>query len=62
MGKNDPYKDKPKRRVNTPHPGKKSSSIGPAIAFIVVLIFAAKGCDTTPPDVTPVPPTQTERR
>jgi hypothetical protein len=55
MGK-DPNK------LNPPPRGKKSSSIGPAIAFIVVLIFAAKGCDTTPPDVTPVPPSQTERR
>lgn len=51
-------------RPNPSPRGKKSSSIGPAIAFIVVLVFAAKGCNTNQPepDITPVPPSQTERR
>lgn len=58
MAKKDP------NRLNPPPRGKKSSSIGPAIAFIVVLVFAAKGCNTDhpEPDITPVPPSQTERR
>lgn len=56
MAKKDP------NRLNPPPRGKKSSSIGPVIAFIVVLVFAAKGCNTDDPDITPVPPSQTERR
>lgn len=49
-------------RLNPPPRGKKS--IGPAIAFIVVLVFAAKGCNTDhpEPDLVPVPLSQTERR
>lgn len=48
-------------RLNPPPRGKKSAA--PAVAFaIVVLFFAAKGCNTDDPDITPVPPSQTERR
>lgn len=56
MAKKDP------NRLNPPPRGK--TSIWPLVEFIAVLVFAARGCDTDhpDPDITPVPPSQTERR